>query len=31
MKAIIRKLFLNFEKAEKWLNDMAAMGLNFID
>jgi len=31
MKAIIRKLFLNFEKEEKWLNDMAAKGLNFID
>jgi len=28
MKSSIRKIFVNFEKEEKWLNDMAAKGLN---
>lgn len=27
----IYKIFLSYEKEEKWLNDMAAKGLNFID
>lgn len=31
MRSVVRKLFINFEKEEKWLNDMAAKGLNFID
>ncbi|WP_169819137.1 DUF2812 domain-containing protein [Anaerobacillus arseniciselenatis] len=26
----IRKVFLNFEKEEKWLNEMAAKGMHFI-
>jgi len=30
MKSSIRKIFVNFEKEEKWLNDMASKGLNFI-
>lgn len=31
MKQVIRKLFINFEKEEKWINNIAAKGLNFID
>jgi hypothetical protein len=31
MKSVVRKLFVNFEKEERWLNDMASKGLNFID
>lgn len=31
MKQVVRKLFINFEKEEKWINDLAAKGLNFID
>ncbi|KPU43584.1 hypothetical protein OXPF_30250 [Oxobacter pfennigii] len=31
MKTVIWKVFFNFEKEEKWLNDMAAKGLSFID
>lgn len=31
MKSVIRKLFIDFGKEEKWINDMAAKGLNFID
>jgi hypothetical protein len=31
MKHVVRKLFVDFEKEEKWLNEMAAKGLNFID
>ncbi|OEH85072.1 hypothetical protein BHU72_05530 [Desulfuribacillus stibiiarsenatis] len=31
MKLIVRKLFINFEKEEKWLNQMAAKGLFLID
>lgn len=31
MKSAVRKLFVNFEKEEKWLNEMASKGLNFID
>ncbi|WP_298196963.1 DUF2812 domain-containing protein [Desulfosporosinus sp.] len=31
MKSVVRKLFINFEKEEKWLNDMTAKGLNFVD
>lgn len=31
MKKIIRKLFVDYEKEEKWLNDMASKGYNFID
>lgn len=27
---IIRKVFLDFEKEEKWLNEMVAKGLNFV-
>lgn len=30
MKHSIRRFILNFEKEEKWLNKMAAKGLNFI-
>lgn len=30
MKTVIRKLFVNFEKEEKWLNEMAAKGLNLV-
>jgi len=31
VKSVVRKLFINFEKEEKWLNDMTAKGLNFVD
>lgn len=31
MKSVVRKLFVNFEKEEKWLNNMASKGLNLID
>lgn len=31
MKQIIRKLYANFEKEEKWLNEMADKGLNLTD
>jgi hypothetical protein len=31
MKHVVRKLFINFEKEEKWLNEMAAKGLNLVD
>lgn len=31
MKSVVRRLFVNFEKEEKWINDMAAKGMNFID
>ena len=31
MKYKVYKLFINFEKEEKWLNTMAAKGLNFVD
>jgi hypothetical protein len=31
MKHKVFKLFVNFEKEEKWINDMAARGLNLID
>lgn len=31
MKHVIRKIFFNFEKEEKWINEMAVKGLNFID
>lgn len=30
MKHTVRKIFFNFEKEEKWLNEMAAKGLNLI-
>lgn len=30
MNVIVRKLFVNYEKEEKWLNDMAAKGLNLV-
>ncbi|MCM8709549.1 DUF2812 domain-containing protein [Clostridium sp. SYSU_GA19001] len=30
MKVVVRKLFINYEKEEKWLNDMAAKGLNLV-
>lgn len=29
MKHVIRKLFFDFEKEEKWINDLALKGLNF--
>jgi hypothetical protein len=31
MKYKVYKLFINFEKEEKWLNDMSAKGLHLID
>lgn len=31
MKSVVRKLYINFEKEEKWINDMAAKGLNLVD
>lgn len=31
MKLVVRKLYINFEKEEKWLNEMAAKGLNLVD
>lgn len=31
MKSVVRRLFINFEKEEKWLNDMTAKGMHFID
>ncbi len=31
MKSVVRKLFINSEKEEKWLNDMTVKGLNFVD
>jgi hypothetical protein len=31
MKHKVRKLFVDFEKEEKWINDMAAKGLNFTN
>jgi hypothetical protein len=31
MKHVVRKLFVDFEKEEKWINEMAAKGLNLID
>lgn len=31
MKQVIRKLFINYEKEEKWINELAVKGLNFID
>lgn len=31
MKAKVRKLFINFEKEEKWINEMAAKGMNLVD
>lgn len=31
MKQVARKLFIDFEKEEQWINKMAAKGLNFID
>ena len=31
MKHKVRKLFINFEKEEQWLNEMAAKGFHFID
>ena len=31
MKKVIKKLFVNFEKEEKWINELAAKGLNLID
>ncbi len=31
MKHVIRKPYLNYEKEEKWLNDMAAKGLALCD
>jgi hypothetical protein len=31
VKHKVTKLFVNFEKEEKWLNDMASKGLNLID
>ena len=31
MKTIIRKLFYNYEKEEKWLNEMAAKGFALTD
>lgn len=30
-KQVVHKLFWNFEKEERWLNEMASKGLNFID
>lgn len=29
MKRVVWKLFLNFEKEEQWINEMAEKGLNF--
>jgi hypothetical protein len=29
MKSAVKRIFMNFEKEEKWLNDMATKGLNF--
>jgi hypothetical protein len=29
MNSVVRRIFMNFEKEEKWLNDMATKGLNF--
>jgi len=31
MKHKVNKMFLSFEMEEKWINNMAALGLNFID
>lgn len=31
MKHVVRKLFANFEKEEKWLNEMASKSLNLVD
>lgn len=31
MKQKITRLFLDFEKEEKWLNEMSAKGLNFVN
>jgi len=31
MKTVIRKVFANHEKEEKWLNEMSAKGFAFID
>ncbi|OEF96678.1 DUF2812 domain-containing protein [Desulfuribacillus alkaliarsenatis] len=31
MKKVVRKLFVNFEKEEKWINEMAAKGLHLVD
>lgn len=30
MKTVVRKIFFNFEKEEKWLNEMAAKGLHLV-
>lgn len=30
-KFVVHRLFWNFEKEEKWLNQMASKGMNFID
>lgn len=31
MKKVIRKLFFDYEREEKWINEMASKGLNFSD
>lgn len=31
MKQVIRKLFIDFEQEERWLNQMESRGLHFID
>ncbi|SHJ64932.1 hypothetical protein SAMN02745975_02557 [Geosporobacter subterraneus DSM 17957] len=31
MKQVARKLFIDFEKEEQWINKMATRGMNFID
>ena len=31
MREIVRKLFIDFEKEEKWLNEMSSKGLQFVN
>jgi len=31
MRKVVRRLFVDYEKEENWLNDMAAKGLAFVD
>lgn len=31
MKHVVHKLMFNYEKEEKWINEMAAKGLNLVD